>query len=288
MKEGELGKIYSDGEVIFKEGDKGEMMYVIQSGKVKITKQTSTGNLDIATLESGDILGEMSLFDKMPRSATARASGDARVLSIDRKKLFVTISRDPTLVFKILETMSQRIRALNSNLSELKKDKSDMLTVYFNMEDTCNMILEEARNIIKAENGSIMLIDDQGILTIKAAFGNEAGKKLHFGVGEGIAGDVLKKGQAELVNNVTMDSRFKTGATNITSLLCVPLKCAAHNIGVINMSLGSEKLFTIDDLKLLHCLAAYASVAIHNAQNFSNLRNSTDKVLSNVTILDAC
>lgn len=116
MKEGELGKIYADGEVIFKEGEKGEVMYVIQAGEVRITKKLVSDHTTIATLQSGEIFGEMALFDKLPRSATAMASGEARVLSIDKKKLFSTISHDPTLAFKIIETMSQRIRRLDENL----------------------------------------------------------------------------------------------------------------------------------------------------------------------------
>jgi len=116
MKDSELGKAFSDGDVIFREGEKGEMMYVIQAGNVKITKNTKSGEVTLATLTSGDIFGEMALFDRMPRSATAVASGDARILSIDKKKLFTTISRDPTMVFKVLETMSQRIRILDEEL----------------------------------------------------------------------------------------------------------------------------------------------------------------------------
>jgi len=116
MKEGELGKIYADGEVIFKEGEKGETMYVIQAGEVRITKKLVSDHTTIATLRPGEIFGEMALFDKLPRSATAMASGEARVLSIDKKKLFSTISHDPTLAFKIIETMSQRIRRLDENL----------------------------------------------------------------------------------------------------------------------------------------------------------------------------
>ena len=74
-----LGRTYEDGEVIFREGDKGEGMYVIQAGKVKITKQTTSGEVTLSVLEDGDIFGEMALFDKLPRSATATASGEARV-----------------------------------------------------------------------------------------------------------------------------------------------------------------------------------------------------------------
>ena len=123
MKEGELGKIYSDGDIIFREGDIGEVMYVIQSGNVKVTKKTDSGEVLLATLENGEVFGEMALFDRQPRSATVVASGDARILSVDKKKLFSMISRDPTLVFKMLESMSQRLRRVDSELSRLMGEK---------------------------------------------------------------------------------------------------------------------------------------------------------------------
>lgn len=131
MKDGELGRVYAAGETICIEGDNGEAMYVVQSGKVKITKHASTGELTLATLRSGDIFGEMSLFDTLPRSATATALGEARVLSIDKEKLFESISRDPTLAFKIIETMSSRIRKLNESLSGQGEARTEMLKIFY-------------------------------------------------------------------------------------------------------------------------------------------------------------
>jgi len=287
MNESELGRIYSDGEIIFREGDVGEALYVIQSGKINITKKATSGELVIATLRSGEIFGEMALFDRLPRSATARASGDARILTIDKKKLFSTISRDPTLVFKLLESMSQRTRRLDEELMKLKKSNTDILLFFIDVDEACNLILEEARNIVSADNGSIMLFDDEAkSLAIKAAFGTEWDPKIRFAVGEGIAGDVLSTGKAELINNVSIDSRFKSGAAHIKSMLCVPLKWKSDNFGVINMSKSSEKLFALDDLKLLHSIAIYASVVIENAKNFSKLKNVTDQILRHATLLD--
>lgn len=286
MKNGELGKIYSDGEVIFKEGEKGEMMYVIQSGKVTITKKGVSGDTPIATLKDGEIFGEMSLFDKLPRSAAAIASGEARVLSIDKKKLFSTISRDPTLVFKILETMSQRIRRLDEDMTKLKKNKSSVLKLCLNVEDTCNMILEEAKNIINAENGSVMLLDSSGALSIKSAFGKESDPKVRLAMGEGVAGDVLKSGKAELINNVLMDSRFIHSTAQIKSLLCVPLKFNENVLGVINISNSSGRFFSPEDLNLLNSLSVYASLAVQNARNFSSLNSITDEVLWHATLLN--
>jgi len=286
MSDDFLGKIYSDGEVIFREGDIAEMMYVIQSGKVEIVKDTPSGRSSIATLHSGEVFGEMSLFDKLPRSATAVSSGAARVLSIDRKKLFKTINSDPTLVFKILETLSQRIRTLNQDLAELKRNKSGMLKMCFNLEDTCRMILEEAKNILTAESGSVMLMDEEGSLHIKSAFGTEAASKLLLKIGEGIAGNVLRTGQAELINNAGEDPRFKPGKTVIKSLLCVPLKCQGKNFGVINLSNCTERLFSLDDLKVLHSLSIYAAMAIQNAINIADLNNATNHILRHATMLD--
>jgi CRP-like cAMP-binding protein len=287
MKEGELGRVYSDGEIIFKEGETGNVMYVLQSGKVKITKKTASENITLAILESGEIFGEMALFDRLPRSATATALGNTRVLHIDKKKLFSTISRDPTLVFNVIETMSQRIRRLDEELTKVKKKKIDILHLSIDVDELCNLILEEARNVIASDNGSIMLFDDnRKLLSIKAAFGAESEPKTKLTIGKGIAGDVLKTGRAELVNNVTMDPRFIPGAMNVKSVLCVPLRYKGHNFGVINMSNSSEKLFTIDHLKLLHSLATYASFAMQNARNFSNLKIATDEVIMHATMLD--
>jgi putative methionine-R-sulfoxide reductase with GAF domain len=282
-----LGRIYSDNEIIFKEGDIGDMLYVIQSGKVKISKKTPAGEFTINILQDGDIFGEMAIFDRLPRSATATALSDVRILTVDKKKLFQTISKDPTLVFKIIETMSKRIRRLDEELAQLRKNKLDILHICIDIDEICEFVLEEARNILHAENGSLMLLDDkEKLLSIRAAFGTEWNPKIRFILGEGIAGDVLKTGRAELVNNVSTDSRYILGQAQIKSLLCVPLKWKGHIFGVINMSNSSEKLFTIDELKVLHSIAIYTSIAIENAKVCSNLRNITDEVLMHVSMLD--
>jgi len=121
MKKGEVGKEYCDGEVIFEEGGSGDCMYIVQSGQVRISRKTGSQDFTIATLQAGDIFGEMAIFDGLPRSATAAAQGEARVLSMDRKRLFATISRDPTVAFKVLEAASKRIRKLNDEVMKLRE-----------------------------------------------------------------------------------------------------------------------------------------------------------------------
>jgi GAF domain-containing protein len=287
MREDELGRVYSEGEIIFQEGDEGDRMYVVQAGKVKITKKHATGELTIATLQPGEIFGEMALFDRMPRSATAVAVGEARILGIEKIKLFQSIDRDPTLVLKVIESMSRRIRSLDEEFTKLKKNKIELLQVFVDIDRTCDFVLEEAKNSVIADNGSIMLYSEkEKNLVIKAAFGTVWEPRTSLGRGEGIAGDVLSTGKAELINNVSMDARFKTGSAYIMSMLCAPLKGKNSPFGVINMSRNTGKLFTVEDLKLLRTVSIYASIAIENAMNFTRLHDVTDEFLRHASLLD--
>jgi CRP/FNR family transcriptional regulator, cyclic AMP receptor protein len=108
--ESSLGKDYKDGSIIFEENSVGKEMYIIISGKVKIIKKKGEVETILATLEEGEFFGEMSLFDNNPRSATVKAIGNIKLLEINQKNFLKKISKDPSLAFRILEKMSQRIR----------------------------------------------------------------------------------------------------------------------------------------------------------------------------------
>lgn len=115
-EESSLGKDYKDGSIIFEENSVGKEMYIIISGKVKITKERNATETILATLEEGEFFGEMSLFDNSPRSATVKAVGDVRLLEINQKNFLKKISKDPSLAFRILEKMSQRIRIVDEKV----------------------------------------------------------------------------------------------------------------------------------------------------------------------------
>jgi CRP-like cAMP-binding protein len=120
MKAGELGKIYKDGELIVHQGDVGNCMYVIQSGQVEVRKETNGIETQLAVLREGGIFGEMTLLDKEVRSATVRALGDVRILTVDKKTFIRWMSEDPTVAFHVVEMMSKRIRELSEDLVKLK------------------------------------------------------------------------------------------------------------------------------------------------------------------------
>ncbi|MBP2682519.1 MAG: hypothetical protein H6Q79_558 [Deltaproteobacteria bacterium] len=114
---GGLGKVYKPGEVIVRQGDAGDCMYVVQSGKVEVIKEKDGKEVRLAELVEGDFFGEMALFEKgAVRSATVRPVGEVRVLSVDKKVFLRKIHDDPSLAFRILQKMAGRIRELNNEM----------------------------------------------------------------------------------------------------------------------------------------------------------------------------
>ena len=130
-EESSLGKDYKDGSIIFEENSIGKEMYIIISGKVKIIKEKGTVETILATLDEGEFFGEMSLFDNNPRSATVKAIGNIKLLEINQKDFLKRISNDPSLAFRILEKMSQRIRITDekilNHVLEMKNIAKDSL-----------------------------------------------------------------------------------------------------------------------------------------------------------------
>ena len=117
MDHGALGKEYEVGEIIVRQGEPGDCMFVVQAGQVVATIEQDEQESMLGLLGPGDFFGEMCVFEKQPRSATVRALSYARVLTVDKKGLLRQITVDPTLAFNLLEKMSARIRTLNSQVA---------------------------------------------------------------------------------------------------------------------------------------------------------------------------
>ena len=116
MKAGSLGKEYSKGEIVFRQGSEGDCMYVIMEGRVEVVSESNGNSVRIAVLEKGDFFGEMAIFQKEARTATIRTLTDTRLLTVDKKAFLSRIEEDPSLAFRIVETLSRRITKVNQAL----------------------------------------------------------------------------------------------------------------------------------------------------------------------------
>jgi CRP-like cAMP-binding protein len=120
-----LGRKYKDGEVIVRQGDPGNCMFVIQKGVVEAIAETDGKQLRLRTMGAKDIFGEMALFEEEKRTATIRAVGPARVLTIDKKNFLSGIHEDPSLALRIVRTMSHRIRDLTDRLAKYEEKQHE-------------------------------------------------------------------------------------------------------------------------------------------------------------------
>jgi CRP/FNR family transcriptional regulator len=120
MEMSALGKLYGDGEEIVRQGEAGDCMYVIQAGRAEVVRSEAGRESRLAVLQEGDVFGEMALFDREKRSATVRALGQVRALTVDRKTFLRHVHEDPSLAFRILQKMSKRIRDLNAELGRIQ------------------------------------------------------------------------------------------------------------------------------------------------------------------------
>ncbi len=116
----ELGRkfdkhIFSRNENIFSEGDNGSSLMLIASGRVRITQVDNGGNEEaLIILDKGDVFGEISLFDDMPRSATAVAHTDVIIYEIERKRFIEFVQSNPSggsqVLFKLGKLIASRLR----------------------------------------------------------------------------------------------------------------------------------------------------------------------------------
>ena len=103
---------FNAGDVIFKQGDPAQELFIIQSGEVEIR----LGNRVLETLPQYSIFGEMALIDSAPRSATAIAASDAKLVPVNEKQFLFLISNTPYFALNVMRVMARRLRAANSAL----------------------------------------------------------------------------------------------------------------------------------------------------------------------------
>lgn len=120
MTDGALGKIYGVGEIIVHQGDPGDCMFVIQEGEVEIVVIRDGRETRLRVAGPGELIGEMAIFEREPRSATVRALSEVRALTVDKKNFLRRVNEDPSLAFHLVQTMSRRVRELSEQIVRLR------------------------------------------------------------------------------------------------------------------------------------------------------------------------
>jgi CRP-like cAMP-binding protein len=108
------------GTILFAEGDGGDQLYVIAEGKIKLGTSSGDGRENLLSiLGPGEMFGELSLFDPGPRTSTATAVTDAKLLSLGQEKLLPWLVENPKVSLQLLARLAQRLRRTNEAVGDL-------------------------------------------------------------------------------------------------------------------------------------------------------------------------
>ncbi|MGE5403515.1 MAG: DUF2225 domain-containing protein, partial [Candidatus Saccharibacteria bacterium] len=141
-------KKFEVDEVLFHEGDPGHEMMIILSGKLEISISSVDGfPIILATLGAGDLVGEMSLLEGLPRSATVRAIEPTIVAAIDELNFERVIAEQPVLAVRMMKGLSKRVREYNEEMRFLRRGSS-----------------KPAKNEDDSDTPVVTLISDSGVL----------------------------------------------------------------------------------------------------------------------------
>ena len=118
-----VSKKISAGAVIFRESDDSDSLYIVQAGRIIISKRVQADvDVVLTRFQSGDFFGEMGLFDTSPRSATAQTETDSILLRLDRKPFQQILFDDPEMAapicYRLVTVFIERLRATNDQARE--------------------------------------------------------------------------------------------------------------------------------------------------------------------------
>lgn len=147
------------GELLFRENDESDAMYVIKKGRIAITKTKGSGEIILAELGAGQMLGEMAFFDNRPRSAGAKAMEKSEVIALPFESLYAQFKTFPEWLKAMVKTVNSHLREANQrikNLERLGKDDEEFFTDHLISRLTAIITLIGYKSGQKSEEGLVV------------------------------------------------------------------------------------------------------------------------------------
>jgi signal transduction histidine kinase len=161
------------GEIICYEGERGDAMFLIRSGKVIVVKGSLESPTILGYRGPGELIGEMALLENQPRSATNIAVDHVRLLQIDRESFQEWVSSNPAIGMTIMATLSARLRAsddirasalqggrqLSQQVSRLQTEKEQLLELQRVRQETSDLVVHDLRNPLGTIYGALNMLE---------------------------------------------------------------------------------------------------------------------------------
>lgn len=229
---------------------------------------------------SGALGGSFGIEDAAGRTVFGEPQSGSRVPLLHDERAIGTVSGAPhgELIAQLLQFLIEKEaerKSLGTEVLNLYREVnliygfSEKLAALLDLQRVCQLTLNEARHLIVATDGAILLLDeDSRALSSVASFGDEVPKLPSFAIGQGIVGAVAATGVGEIVNDVVADPRRINAVLDVRSIVCTPLKVGERVTGVILLASTLPMAYTARELKLLTTLALQTATAIENARLF--------------------
>jgi CRP-like cAMP-binding protein len=126
-----FGREFPKGTVLFREGEPGREMYVVQQGKVNISKRVGDLEKILTALGQGEFFGEMSILNNAPRSATATCAEDSKLLVIDPKTFEAMIRGNAEIAIRMIKKLADRLQEADHQIENLLFRDASSRVVHF-------------------------------------------------------------------------------------------------------------------------------------------------------------
>jgi CRP/FNR family transcriptional regulator, cyclic AMP receptor protein len=126
-----FGREFSRGTVLFREGEPGRDMYVVQQGRVTVSKRVGEVEKILSAMGPGEFLGEMSILNNKPRSATATCAEDSKLLVIDGKTFEAMIRGSAEIAIRMIKKLADRLQDANEQIENLLFADASSRIVHF-------------------------------------------------------------------------------------------------------------------------------------------------------------
>jgi CRP/FNR family cyclic AMP-dependent transcriptional regulator len=125
-----FGRDVDAGRAVFREGEEGDQMFIIQAGRVKVVRSIAGKEQILAVLGKGDFFGEMALLTKTKRTATVMALEPVRLLAFDREGFLNMINKNPKIALNVIDKLCRRLQHANLHIQHLaRKDPKGLIAM---------------------------------------------------------------------------------------------------------------------------------------------------------------
>ncbi len=288
------------GEIIHQD-EMGDCFYIVVDGQALVFWTGEAGEeIPLATLEPGEVFGEMGCFSDGRRSASVRAQTDMQILRISYSDLERTMSMAPRLARNFSDIVTRRLRRVNLLFQESVQevrfartlheqlqnliDMSEVLALRMDVESLIERVIHTASKVMNAERASLFLVDKESKELWSTVAQGEENREIRVPIGKGLAGWVAQHNQLVNVPDAYKDQRFNTEVDSRTgyrtkSILCGPVRNREEEIfGVLQILNKRKTTFNKEDEVLFWSLSQQIAVSLENFQVYERILSGHEKM----------